>query len=143
MKSAIKVVTLLLIAASSPIEAQTPQNLVGEYLGHVKKSDGYDARTGDSCVAKIAKSDLYGGSLSFSLNGADTIVFEIPKVSAAMRAGGRKVQLLSKPQRQDQDAEMVYMVLRKNGSLLLLRLSRANPRSGSKRFIACGELLRK
>lgn len=143
MKSAIKVITLLLIAASSPIEAQTPQNLVGEYLGHVKKSDGYDARTGDPCVANITKSDLYGGSLSFSINSADTIVFEIPKVTGAMRAGGRKVELLSKPQRPDEDAEMVFMILLKNDSLLLLRLSRANPRARTKKFIACGELQRK
>ena len=143
MKSAIKVVTLLLIAASSPIEAQIHQNLVGEYQGHVKQSDGYDIHAGDPCVAKITKSDLYGGSLSFSLDSADTIVIEIPKISAAMWVGGRKVQLLPKPERPDQDVKMVFMILRKNDCLLILRLSRANPQSGSKRLIACGELLRK
>jgi hypothetical protein len=143
MKIVITVVTLLLIAALTPIDAHAYQDLIGEYQGHVKQSEGYDTHAGDPCVAKITQSDLYGGSLSFSLNGVDAIVFEIPKVSAAMKTGGGKVQLLSKPQRPDQDAEMVYMVLRKNRSLLLLRLTRADPRSSSKRFVACGALEKK
>jgi hypothetical protein len=141
MRSVIKLVTLLLTGAFFPINALAYQDLVGEYRGHVKQVDGYGARAGDPCVAKIAKSDLYGGSLSFSLNNADTIVFEMPKVSAAMKTGKNKIQLKSKPHK-GQDAELVYMVLRKNGSLLLLRLSRVNPQSQTKKFIACGELLK-
>lgn len=133
-----------LLVISTTLIAQTclaNEWLLGEYSGKVTESNGFDAKPEDACKVFVTRSDRYGGSLQFEIQGADKIAMETRNVDAALQAEGETVKLFS-PAQSGRPGEWVILRRGEHTRLLSLKLKFIWANRHQEKSVACGYLIK-
>jgi|GEM_PF-2373522 len=132
--------TIMILGTGSliPLRVLAADSIIGVYDGKVKQIVGYNGMEGEPCVASISTAESSDGSLKFSLNDVETMLFDHKKVSEGLHSGKKKFALVNKP---GNHIEIVNIGLGKEGSLKFLKMRRKYIfRPDDNSTIACGEL---
>ena len=82
MKVLFRYVALLIMGAGIATQASAFESLLGDYDGKIKVVQDYGGQVGDSCKVTVGSSDLYGGAISFEIQGTEKLVVEKRRVEA-------------------------------------------------------------
>jgi len=135
---------LVLVGNAACLPALAGNRLPGLYQGTIEEVSGYPGRAGEDCVVRIAAAAKYGGSTSFSVNDLDRFLFEDAKVDKLLESGQKGIKLLSPPQAQGGDIEIVVMTLDDERWPLTVKMLRKNDYAHKQeKSIVCEGLVRK
>lgn len=132
----------LLLAICVSSSAWAYDDLLGDYEGKIRNLAGHSGQVADACKVTLARSPLYGGSVSFEIHGADKLMVEERRVAAEYRPGRPEIEWVTPGGSPDKPGEVVSATFRKDGSLKSIRLLRKYAASQQVKFILCGELRR-
>lgn len=142
MKDLFKFLALIAIGSTLTAPALAFESLLGDYTGTIKVVQDYSGQVGEPCVVTVGSSDLYGGAISFEIQGVEKLLVEKRRVEADFKPGLTELKWgttggSAKP------GEVVALKLRGDGSLLSLKLFLKYGAMHKEKTIVCGELARR
>jgi hypothetical protein len=128
-----------LLALSLALPAHALESFIGEYTGTLQKAEGkYRGEPGTPCRVRIKKSDMYGGSLAFSINDEPAMLFEVRNIAAAEAENSAEIMVLT-----PNTGERIKLKARPDGTPVYLLLIKTSTKSHTTDVIACEALKRK
>ena len=118
------------------------ENLLGDYEGKIKNLAGYSGQANDACRVTVARSDLYGGAVSFEIHGAEKLLVEESRVAKDYQPGIPEISWVTPGSSPRQPGEVVSATFRDNGSMKSLKLLIKHSALHQVKHILCGELKR-
>ena len=132
----------LFLGMTMSCQALAYENLIGEYVGKLTDVEGYSGDTGDPCTVTVVNSDMYGGALVFEIRNAEKLSMETRSVQKALEQQGNLVRVVT-PGSSAKPAEIVVMVLARNGTLRSLKLMQKWGARHQEKSVTCGDLSKK
>ncbi len=139
MKSHHITIAASLFAALFAMPAGAFETFVGEYQGSVQKVEGkYRGEPGAPCRVMIEKSDMYGGSLRFSINDEQPMLFEIRNIADAEAENSTEIKVAT-----PNTGERLKLKTRPDGTPVYLLIMKNSAKNHTMDAISCSGLIRK
>lgn len=142
MKHPLKLVTVALLGAALVTPAWAFEQLLGRYEGKIKQVEGYSAQLDASCSVNVGKADLFGGAVTFEVQGIEKLLVEQRRVEADLKPGSAELKWVT-PGSSGKPVEVVTLRLKGDGSPQSLRLFLRWSAQHREKAIICGELSRR
>jgi hypothetical protein len=142
MKNPFSLAILILVGSSLTTPAWAFESLLGNYEGKIKHVEGYSAQADAACSVVVGTSDLFGGAVTFEVQGIEKLLVEKRRVEADFKPGVTELKWVTtggsaKP------GELVGLKLRDDGSLQSLKLHLKYGAQHREKTVVCGELARR
>jgi hypothetical protein len=131
----------IVLGACLAADASAFETMLGDYEGKIRNLSAYRGKVGDVCRVTVARSDLYGGAVSFEIRGAEKLLVEERRVAKDYRPGVPEASWVT-PGGTGRPGELVGTTFRNDGSLMGLKLLLKDAASHQVKFIVCGDLRR-
>jgi len=132
----------IVLGACLAADAWAFEEMLGDYEGKIRNLSAYRGQVDDVCRVTVARSDLYGGAVSFEIRGAEKLLVEERRVTKDYRPGVPEVSWVTPGSPPQGPGEVVGATFRNDGSLMSLKLLLRYAASHQVKFIVCGDLRR-